>query len=382
MTRTLNNYGKKENLFKDITPTGDFREGLRPSSTCALAHPQFEGQTKTKLGNSEVEGVVNTVVGEALAKYLEENPRTPRSWSERSACSGSSRSGSQGQGPSRNRKECVGWWRSSRQVARLHQQQDGGCELYLVEGDSAGGSAEGGRFRDTQAILPLRGKIINAYKSRDDKVLANEEVQSMIQAIGSGIGSDQDIGKRRYNRIIIMTDADVDGSHIRTLLLCFFYRQMYQLVAGGHVYVAQPPLYRVVRGKKEKYYVQSEDVMKTQLLEKGLSIVASSTKPAAASKALNATTLRNPLLHGDAMLTLERRGISLRAHAERMDKNRCECQSSISPMQRKKLGSLLAISSMSSLRVGVCRSTQKTTNRSMPKMKDKCRQQPARHRTL
>ena len=193
------------------------------------------------------------------------------------------------------------------------------CELYLVEGDSAGGSAEGGRLRDFQAILPLRGKIINAYKSREDKVLANEEVQSMIQAIGTGIGEDQDIGRRRYNKVIIMTDADVDGSHIRTLLLCFFYRQMYQLVAGGFVYVAQPPLFRV-RSKKETYYVQTEEEMKSQLLESGL---GDSELDLTDGRAISGEQMHKLAailaMMEEALIALERRGISLKMHAMNRD---------------------------------------------------------------
>lgn len=174
-------------------------------------------------------------------------------------------------------------------------------------------------MRDFQAILPLRGKIINAYKSREDKVLANEEVQSMIQAIGTGIGADQDLTKRRYNKIIIMTDADVDGSHIRTLLLCFFYRQMYQLCTGGHVFVAQPPLYRVVQGKS-RYYVQTEEEMRTQLLERGLSDSALETEEGRRVDGIEMRKLCGTLASiEDAVTALERRGINLKAHAERQD---------------------------------------------------------------
>jgi DNA gyrase subunit B len=188
-----------------------------------------------------------------------------------------------------------------------------------VEGDSAGGSAEGGRLRDYQAILPLRGKIINAYKSREDKVLANEEVQSMIQAIGIGIGEDQDLSRRRYNKIIVMTDADVDGSHIRTLLLCFFYRQMYQLVSQGHVYVAQPPLFRV-RSKRDTYYVQTEEEMKSQLLDNGLkdSVFEPGDDRQIAGDEM-ARLCRTLAAMEDALVALERRGIGLKTHAVRQD---------------------------------------------------------------
>jgi len=322
LTRTLNNYGKKENLFKDLTPLGeDFREGLTAVISMKVPNPQFEGQTKTKLGNGEIEGLMNAAVGEGLNKFLEENPKTAKAIVRKGLLAAEAREAARkAKDALRKRKDVLFGGGLPGKLRDCSSNKMEECELYLVEGDSAGGSAEGGRFRQTQAILPLRGKIINAYKSRDDKVLANEEVMSMIQAIGSGIGADQDVGKRRYNRIIIMTDADVDGSHIRTLLLCFFYRQMYQLVAGGHVYVAQPPLFRVIRGKKEKYYVQTEEIMKSQLMEKGLS---DSRFVGEDGRVIEGVEMRKlcQTLAGmeDALLTLERRGISLRVHAERME---------------------------------------------------------------
>ena len=258
LTRTLNNYGKKEGLLKNAALSGDdIREGITAVISVRVPHPQFEGQTKTKLGNSEVDGIVGAGVGEQLSKYLEENPRTAKSIVRKGLLASEAREAARkAKDLLRKRKDALGGGGLPGKLRDCISNEMEKCELYLVEGDSAGGSAEGGRMRDYQAILPLRGKIINAYKSREDKVLANEEVRSMIQAIGTGIGGDQDISKRRYNKVVIMTDADVDGSHIRTLLLCFFYRQMYQLVADGHVYVAQPPLFRVTHGKK-KYYVQT-----------------------------------------------------------------------------------------------------------------------------
>ena len=193
------------------------------------------------------------------------------------------------------------------------------CEIYLVEGDSAGGSAEGGRLKEFQAILPLRGKIINAYKAREDKVLANEEVQSMINALRVGIGEDQDLSKRRYDKVIIMTDADVDGSHIRTLLLCFFYRQMYHLIEAGHIYVACPPLFRV-KNKKKTYYVQSEEEMRRQLLDRGLADSSFSSEDGQNVDGEDMRKLCTTLASmEDAIQALERRGINLRTHANRIN---------------------------------------------------------------
>ena len=275
ITRTLNAYGKKSDLYKDLAPSGDdCREGLTAVISLRVPEPQFEGQTKTKLGNSEVEGIVNSAVGDYLASYLEENPKTAKTIVQKGLLAAEARENARkARQLVRERKGALSGGGLPGKLRDCTSREVDRCELYLVEGDSAGGSAEGGRIRDYQAILPLRGKIINAYKSREDKVLANEEVRSMISAIGAGIGDEMDLTKRRYSKIIIMTDADVDGSHIRTLLLTFFYRQMYDLVKGGYVYVAQPPLFRV-RHKKEVYYVQTEEEMKTQLLDAGLTDAA------------------------------------------------------------------------------------------------------------
>jgi DNA gyrase subunit B len=321
LTRTLNAYGKNENLFKDLVPTGDdFREGLTAVIAVRVPHPQFEGQTKTKLGNSEVEGIVNSAVADHLARFLEENPKTAKVIIQKALLAAEAReSARKARALVRERKGALSGGGLPGKLRDCTSREVDRCELYLVEGDSAGGSAEGGRLREFQAILPLRGKIINAYKSREDKVLANEEVRSIIAAVGAGIGEEMDLEKRRYGKIIIMTDADVDGSHIRTLLLTFFYRQMYDLVKAGHVFVAQPPLYRV-RRKKEVYYVQTEEEMKAQLLEAGLADAVFEPGDGRVIQGREMERLCRTLAAlEDALITLERRGISLRAHAARQN---------------------------------------------------------------
>ncbi|PQO32366.1 DNA gyrase subunit B [Bremerella cremea] len=321
LTRTLNNYAKKENMVKDMALSGDdFREGLTVIINTRIPEPQFEGQTKTKLGNSEVEGFVNSAFGEFFNKYLEENPKVAKIIVRKAMLAGQAREAARkARDLLRNRKDALGGGGMPGKLRDCISKEMERCELFLVEGDSAGGSAEGGRLRDFQAILPLRGKILNAYKAREDKVLANEEVRSMFQAIGIGIGAEQDINKRRYNKVVIMTDADVDGSHIRTLLLSFFYRQMNELVAGGHVYVAQPPLFRVLH-KKQTRYVQTEEEMKTQLLENGLAdcaFVDENDEMIEGEKMEKLCRTLAPL--EEAIVALERRGIGLKIHAVRMD---------------------------------------------------------------
>ncbi len=321
MTRSINNYGKKENLYKDLVPTGDdVREGLTAVISVRVPEPKFEGQTKTKLGNSEVESMVNTTLGDFLSKYFEENPRTAKSIIQKGLLAAEAREAARNAVKlARERKGALSGGGLPGKLRDCSSREVDRCELYLVEGDSAGGSAEAGRLREYQAILPLRGKIINAYKSREDKVLANEEVRSMISAIGSGFGPEMDLTKRRYGKVVIMTDADVDGSHIRTLLLCFFYRQMYHLVSAGLVYVAQPPLFRV-KHRSHTYYVQTEETMRNQLLDLGLkdAVFEPESGPQIEGDEM-ARLCRILAALEEALIALERRGISLKEHAERQD---------------------------------------------------------------
>ncbi|MCE9608041.1 MAG: DNA gyrase subunit B [Planctomycetia bacterium] len=319
LTRCLNTYGKREGIFKDLIPGGeDFREGLTAVISVRVPHPQFEGQTKTKLGNGEVEGIINSAVGDFFNKYLEENPKSAKAIINKAILAAEAREAARKSREMIRRKGALTGHGLPGKLRDCSSKDMLKCELYLVEGDSAGGSAEGGRLREFQAILPLRGKIINAYKSREDKVLANEEVRSMIAAIGIGLGPDADLSKRRYNKIVIMTDADVDGSHIRTLLLTFFYRQMYALVKGGHVFVAQPPLFRV-KTKKQTYYVQSEEKMKSQLLDFGMQDAVfepgGGRAPIAGDEMVKLCRTLASL--ESALVALERRGISLKEHSGR-----------------------------------------------------------------
>ena len=262
LTRILNNYGKSSNIFKkDESLTGDdVREGLTAIVTCKISEPQFEGQTKTKLGNTEVRRIVSQAMTEKLDAYLKENPTSAKTIVEKSILALRARIAAKKAREATRRKSPLDSLGFASKLADCRTKEPALAEMYIVEGDSAGGSAKQGRDSYFQAILPLRGKVLNVEKAAMNRILNNREILSMIQAIGTGIGKEFNIDNARYHKVVIMTDADVDGAHIRTLLLTFFYRYMRQIIEKGYVYIAQPPLYKIQVGKRIEYAYSDEEL--------------------------------------------------------------------------------------------------------------------------
>jgi len=262
LTRVMNNYIEKNKIKGVRLSSEDAREGLTAVISIKVPEPQFEGQTKTKLGNSEIKGLVDSIVNDTLSSYLEENPQFAKIIVYKCVNAAHAREAAQKARELTRRKGALNHGSLPGKLADCSEEEPEKCELFIVEGDSAGGSAKQGRNRGFQAVLPLRGKILNVEKARLNKIFENEEITTMVTAIGTSIGEEFDIAKARYHKLVIMTDADVDGSHIRTLLLTFFYRYMHPLIEAGYVYIAQPPLYKVTKGKLTKYVYNNEELEK------------------------------------------------------------------------------------------------------------------------
>ena len=318
-TRIINEYIKNNNLskqHKDVSVGGDdIKEGLAAVLSVKIPHPQFEGQTKTKLGNSEIEGIVRSMVGETLSTFFEENPKTARAICEKCIGAAVAREAARKARDLTRRKGAFEGGGLPGKLADCQERDSSKCEIFLVEGDSAGGSAKQGRDRVFQAILPLRGKILNVEKAPLVKILSSDTVRDLIAAVGTGVGEGEggfDISKLRYHKIILMADADVDGQHISTLLLTFFYRQLRPLIEQGHVYLAQPPLYKVKKGKVEQY-LQTEEQMQQWLMKEGLSTVTVTDKDGGKVTGKNLSDLLKILRDiEDVLAMLEVKNITLK----------------------------------------------------------------------
>jgi len=276
ITRAINNSAKKSNLLKNGASVrgDDVREGLNAVISIKIANPQFEGQTKMRLGNSAVRGIVDSLVYSSLTEFFEENPKTLQAIVGKALLAARAREAAQSARDLARRKSTLESGGLPGKLADCSERDPAKSEVYIVEGDSAGGSAKQGRDRRFQAILPLRGKILNVEKASPHKIIKNAEIQALISAIGTGVGEHFDISRARYHRIVLMTDADVDGAHITTLLLTFFFRYMPELIEHGYIYIAQPPLFRVARGKKEEYAYREEDMKEIMATmgEKGVTV--------------------------------------------------------------------------------------------------------------